>query len=324
MTAAAAAGFYISYRISSFVKSPLDISAPKKVLFVVRPGQNLNSIASSLEKESIIKNRKWFVVYARLKKLAKHIQAGEYDLSASQPPEQILDILIKGRVRLYSITFPEGLNMKEMASLIEGSGYCSADQFLGICHDRSFIKSLCIDEKNLEGYLFPDTYSFARQTPCTKIVKTMTEKFKTVFDEEWAKKSVNMTLSAHEAVTLASIIEKETGDASERALISSVFHNRLKKNMRLASDPTVIYGIKDFDGNIKKKHLTMDTPYNTYRIRGLPPGPIASPGRMSIRAALNPAETSYLYFVSKNDGTHKFSKNIQEHNQAVRQYQLKK
>jgi len=150
------------------------------------------------------------------------------------------------------------------------------------------------------------------------------ERFNTIFTEEWQKQAKTIGFSVHDIVTLASIIEKETGDALERPLISSVFHNRLKKNMRLESDPTVIYGIKDFDGNIKRKHLKIKTPYNTYQIKGLPLGPIANPGAKSLAAALNPVPSDYLFFVSKKDTTHQFSKTIQEHNKAVAKYQLRK
>ena len=148
--------------------------------------------------------------------------------------------------------------------------------------------------------------------------------FKNVFTKKWQARAKSLGFSVHDIVTLASIIEKETGDAQERPVISSVFHNRLKKNMRLESDPTVIYGLKNFDGNIKRKHLKMVTPYNTYQIKGLPLGPIANPGALSLQAALNPAKTEYLFFVSKKDTTHQFSKTIQEHNRAVKKYQLRK
>ena len=148
--------------------------------------------------------------------------------------------------------------------------------------------------------------------------------FKQVFTKKWQQIAQTMNFSVHDIVILASIIEKETGDASERPIIASVFHNRLKKGMRLESDPTVIYGIKNFDGNIKRKHLKMVTPYNTYQIKGLPLGPIANPGAKSLTAALNPSHSEYIFFVSKKDTTHQFSKTIQEHNKAVKKYQLRK
>ena len=160
--------------------------------------------------------------------------------------------------------------------------------------------------------------------PCENIISAMVENFKSVFTPEWEKRAEELGFSVHEIITLASIIEKETGAEDERGLISSVFHNRLKRGMRLETDPTVIYGIKNFDGNITRKNLSELTPYNTYKIKGLPPGPIAGPGYESIKAALYPAETDFFFFVSKNDGTHIFSSNFKEHNMAVQKYQVKK
>ena len=260
----------------------------------------------------------------KYKKASKNLQAGEYILSASSSPEHILEILQKGKVKLYKITIPEGLNINEVALLVEKAGFCSQTDFKNLCSNRSFIDSLEIKAATLEGYLFPDTYFFPKHVSCKKIITAMVEHFRHIFTKQWQLKAQNMGFATHDIVILASIIEKETGDASERPLIASVFHNRLKKKMRLESDPTVIYGIKDFDGNIKKKHLKMLTPYNTYKIKGLPVGPIANPGALALYAALNPAKTSYLFFVSKKDTTHKFSRTIKEHNQAVRKYQLRR
>jgi UPF0755 protein len=314
---------FIFFQISAFVKEPLNLSAREKI-FIIKPGQSLKYIAANLEQESLISDSTWFTLFTKFKKADKKLQAGEYLLSASQSPEQILKILKKGKVKLYKITIPEGLNINEVAFLVEKNSFCSKLKFITLSKDKSFISSLGLKAASLEGYLFPDTYFFSKQASCKKIITTMVEHFKKVFIQEWEIKAQSMGFSIHEIVILASIIEKETGDASERALISSVFHNRLKKNMRLESDPTVIYGIKDFDGNIKKKHLKMLTPYNTYKIKGLPMGPIANPGELSLYATLNPEKTSYLFFVSKKDTTHKFSKTFREHNQAVRKYQLRK
>jgi len=258
------------------------------------------------------------------RKKNKNLQAGEYVLSGSKSPAQILDILLKGKVKLYRITIPEGLNINDTALIVEKAGFCNSAVFISLCKNESFILSLDIKSTSLEGYLYPDTYFFPKNTSCRTIISMMTDHFKQVFNSKWVSRAKDLNFSVHEIVTLASIIEKETGDVSERPLISSVFHNRLKKNMRLESDPTVIYGIKDFDGNIKRKHLRMITPYNTYKIKGLPVGPIANPGAKAIEAALFPVQSDYLFFVSKKDTTHKFSKTIREHNKAVRKYQLRK
>jgi UPF0755 protein len=316
-------GLFTFFQISAFIKKPLNMSAKEKI-FIIKPGQPLKLISAKLEKESIISNKTYFILFTKFKKAGRNLQAGEYLLSGSKSPEQILEILKKGKVKLYRITLPEGLNINEVALLVEKAGYCSKTEFKNLCKNSAFITSLGIKEASLEGYLFPDTYFFSKQVSCKKVITTMVAHFTKTFTKEWKLKAKSMGFSIHDIVTLASIIEKETGDASERPIIASVFHNRLKKKMRLESDPTVIYGIKDFDGNIKRKHLKQWTPYNTYQIKGLPIGPIANPGALSLHAALNPEKTSYLFFVSKKDTTHKFSKTLQEHNKAVRKYQLRK
>ncbi len=316
-------GFLIFQEMSSFVKEPFKSSAKGKI-FSIKPGQSLTVIAQNLETESIISNKIYFKLFTKYKKAAKKLQAGEYILSASKSPEQILEIFLKGKVKLYRITIPEGLNIKEIAFLVEAVDFCKKQEFIDLCHDKVLIESLKIPSISLEGYLFPDTYFFPGKTDCKSVITTMVAHFNNIFTKEWQEQAKSMGFSIHQIVTLASIIEKETGDAKERPLISSVFHNRLKKKMRLESDPTTIYGIKNFDGNIKRQHLKMVTPYNTYQIKGLPLGPIANPGAKSLGAALNPSHSEYLFFVSKKDTTHQFSKTIQEHNNAVKRYQLRK
>ena len=318
-----AGGLFFYLKLSSFATKPFKPDSPEKTI-TIPFGQGLNRIAKTLEKEEIISSQVYFKFYTKFKNFEKKIQAGEYLLSASKSPEQILEILTRGKVKLYKITFPEGLTLKETAGLLEKSGRCNGSAFESLCHDRSFIGSLGLKLPSLEGYLFPDTYFFPKQTTCETIIRTMLQHFNNTFTPKWNARADELGLSVHEVVTLASIIEKETGDASERPLISSVFHNRLRKNMRLESDPTVIYGIKNFDGNIKRKHLKMVTPYNTYQIKGLPAGPIANPGALSLSAALYPARSDYLFFVSRKDTTHQFSKTIQAHRKAVKKYQLKK
>ncbi len=318
---AGAAG-YFSFEIIRFSRTGFHPGMPGKDILIA-PGSNLKSIAEELENQGIISNRLYFIILAKLKRADKKIQAGEYVFSGADTPEHILDTLIRGRVKLYRLTIPEGLSMYETASLVENSGMCSAKKFIQLCCDVKFIHSLGITGLTLEGYLFPDTYFFSGHTKCAKIIRVMVEHFKKVFRPEWRARARSMGFTVGQIVTLASMIEKETGASFERPLISSVFHNRLKRHMRLESDPTVIYGIKDFDGNIRKKDLKTRTPYNTYQIAGLPAGPIASPGAQSLKAALYPADTDFLFFVSKNDSTHKFSRTIKEHNLAVKKYQLR-
>ena len=294
----------------------------RQVSFTVAPGEAFDSLISRLQTGGLIKTPYKFKIWARLKGDDKKLKAGEYYLSASMTPNQILGVLVEGKPYLYRLTIPEGFNLKQIAAEVAAQGLGDSRAFLDLASDPSTAALYQIEAKNLEGYLFPDTYLFPKGVPTATIIDKMVHRFKEKFRPQWQDRARELHMSVHEIVTLASIIEKETGDPAERPLISSVFHNRLKKKMRLESDPTVIYGIKDFDGNIKRRHLNTKTPYNTYIIKGLPPGPIASPGLAAIEAALYPADTSFLFFVSKKDKTHHFSATIKEHNRAVRKYQL--
>lgn len=292
------------------------------ILFVIEPGQSLKQIAENLESRNLIPNALVFRAYARYQKTATRIPAGEHLVSLPASPVQILDQLRKGRIRLYRMTVPEGLTMEETAAVAANAGFCDKDHFLSLCRDPDFISDLGIPSHTLEGFLFPETYFFPKSTRCRQVIDTMVGMFFTVVTSEWEKRAEELGFSLQEIVTLASMIEKEAAVPLERPLISSVFHNRLKKGMRLQSDPTVIYGDPEFEGRIRTRHLQRKTDYNTYQMHGLPKGPIANPGAKAIEAALFPAESDYLYFVSRNDKTHYFSKTLAEHNRAVRKYQL--
>lgn len=292
--------------------------------FVVEKGQTFIETSYSLKESGIIKNPKKFRLYAMLKGYDKIIKTGEYALSASMSPALILDKMVRGKTYLHKITVPEGYNMQQIAILVSEAGFGTKEKFLKIVSDISFVHENKIKALTFEGYLYPDTYFFQKNESVKNIISTMVDRFRSVYSLKWEKRAKEIGFSTHEVVTLASIIEKETAAPDERPLISAVFHNRLKLGMKLETDPTVIYGIKNFNGNITRKHLSAKTPYNTYVIRRLPPGPIASPGYESIEAALYPANVPYLFFVSKNDGTHFFSAKLNEHNNAVRKYQLRK
>ena len=285
----------------------------------------LNNISNLLKDRDLIGNSLSFQLLAYLQKKQGQIQAGEYELSPSMTPKDILGIVTSGKTILHAVTIPEGYRITEIAALLEERGLVNAEEFILQTQDKELIQSAGIPAISLEGYLFPETYHFSKHTSERKIIQSMLdtyhEKIKTY---ELSKRTPFVNLSFHEVVTLASLIEKETGVDEERKLISSVFHNRLKKNMRLQTDPTVIYAMINFDGNIRKKDLNIDSPYNTYKYRGLPPGPIASPGLKSIIAALEPSNSDYLYFVSRKDGSHQFSSNLMDHNHAVQKYQLRR
>ena len=296
----------------------------REIIFSIEPGQTLKQIADNLESRDLIPNAWLFNAYARYQKTATRIPAGEHLLSTAASPARILEQLLEGRVRLYRLTVPEGLNMEETAALVAKTGFCDLDRFLTLCRDPDLISDLDIPSHTLEGFLFPDTYFFSKSTNCRQIIEKMVATFFTVYNSQWQKRAQDLGFTLQQVVTLASMIEKEAGVASERPLIASVFHNRLKKRMRLESDPTVIYGDPEFEGRIRTRHLRRKTEYNTYQMHGLPKGPIANPGAKAIEAALYPVESDYLFFVSKNDKTHYFSKTLAEHNQAVRKYQLNK
>lgn len=292
--------------------------------FLVEPGVNLDRVAQDLEEAQLLRHAWAFEALARWRGVAGQLRAGEYELSPHLTTSEILDRISEGRVRTYRVAIPEGLTAEEIAQRLEAAGLARAEAFLAAVHDRELVDTLEVEGESLEGYLFPETYQLARGLAAAEIARAMVAEFRAVWTEI-APKSEALGLSMIETVTLASIIEKETGAPEERPLIAAVFHNRLRRGMRLETDPTVIYGIPNFDGNLKRTHLEdSGNPYNTYRIRGLPPGPIANPGAEALRAAVEPADANYLFFVSRNDGTHHFSRSYAEHAAAVDRFQKKR
>jgi UPF0755 protein len=233
-------------------------------------------------------------------------------------------MLAEGRVRTHAVVIPEGSRAVEIADRLAAAGLVGREAFLAIVLDREAPRRFAVEGPSLEGYLFPETYRFARGLPAEEIVRAMVSQFRSVYRELRASAPAS-PLTMRELVTLASIVEKETGAPEERPLIAAVFLNRMRRGMRLETDPTVIYGIEDFDGNLRRVHLEDESnPYNTYRIPGLPPGPIASPGRAALAAVLEPADSPYLFFVSRNDGSHVFSATYREHARAVAHFQQKR
>jgi len=310
------------YNLYVFAKTPVDSSVKVKTNINIYSGHSINAISKLLYKKGIVSDSAKFKLLMRVKRLDKKVRAGEYELSCSMTPDKIIEILVNGKAMLHKITIPEGYNINQIAASMAKAGFFLKSDFIKAATDTDCVKRAGIDGNSFEGYLFPDTYFFPMGISSDKIITIMVERFKSKFSYEWENRAKKLHLSIHDVVTLASIIEKETGVFFERPIISSVFHNRLKKNMPLESDPTVIYGIDKFDGNITRKHLAKYTPYNTYRKKGLPIGPIANPGIESIHSVLYPADTNYLYFVSKGDKTHKFSTNYKNHRKAVKKYQL--
>jgi UPF0755 protein len=276
-----------------------------------------------LENEGLIRNKTIFLILARITKTDKKLGAGYYNLNHSMSPWKIFDHLRKGKIVNYTITIPEGATLDDIRGKLIHAGLMDDDSWEFV-RDREFLESLDIDAPSLEGYLFPDTYIFAKGADPKDIFSIMVQRLREKFDRQLRERALEMGMSERKILTLASIIEKEALFNRERPIISAVYHNRLKKNMRLQADPTVVYGIKKIQEGITRSDLRRKTRYNTYVNYGLPPGPIASPGIKSIKAALYPSNVRYMYFVSKNDGTHYFSETGEEHLEAVILYQRQK
>jgi UPF0755 protein len=311
----------------SGLNTPARAASDEVAVFEVDSGETLLQVADRLDSGGFLPRRTLFgpavlVGWARLRGVDREIKSGEYDLEPSLTPRELLEKFVTGSVKTHAVTLPEGLRLDEVAARLEAAGIAPAGAFLARARDASFARSLGIEEGDLEGYLYPETYRFRRRSQPDEIIRRMYQEHQTRWSDADREALARSGLSVHEVVTLASIVEKETGVAEERPLVASVFWNRLHRGMRLESDPTTIYGIADFDGNLRREHLEDETnPWNTYKIAGLPPTPIANPGFASLAAVVRPAETDYLYFVSRGDGTHVFASSYDQHLMNVARYQ---
>lgn len=294
---------------------------PDTVVLEVPRGEGLRSLASRLAADDVIENAHYFIALAYNRQQADAIKAGEYALTPGMTPPQLLDLLVSGRSIQYPVTLIEGRGFREvLSSIADQPGF--KHELKGLS-DAEIRDALGLDIEHLEGWFFPDTYLFRRGTSDIQVLRRAHERMREVLAEEWARRDPDLPLATpYEALILASVIEKETGLGSERPEIAGVFVRRLRKGMRLQTDPTVIYGLgEDFDGNLTRAHLETDTPYNTYTRAGLPPTPIALPGRAAIHAALHPKDGEAIYFVARGDGSHYFSATLDEHNCAVQRFQ---
>lgn len=291
------------------------------VTFQIHSGEPFSRINYRLGEAGIIDSTKIFHRYCQHKNYLTSFKTGIYEIPTGITMLGVIELFQSGKGVLTNVTIPEGKNLFEIADILEDSKVTSKQDFIRMATDPAFTKVLGVPGETLEGYLYPETYSFAPQTPAKDVAAAMVKIFN---DRTLGLDFEASSLSKKEVIILASIVEKETGAGFERPLIAGVFLNRLKKRMRLQSDPTTIYGIWErFTGNLKRSHLLEKTDYNTYKISGLPVGPIANPGISAIKAVLDPADHDYLYFVSKNDGTHVFSTNLKDHNRAVEEWQKK-
>jgi UPF0755 protein len=310
-------GGLLALRLAQYVHSPTP-ETPARV--EVRPGASVSAIARSLEEAGLgdwERGTQWGM---RLWGNPRRYKAGTYVFAPPSSLAKIFSDLQTGRVETVAVTLPEGATVRQMADAFAEAGVVSREAFVTLALDPAAAARWGLPGPTLEGYLFPDTYRFARGLSPETVIDEMVRRFREVAGPLEAEASARK-LSLRDWVTLASIVEKETGNASERPLVAAVFLNRLARGMRLESDPTVIYGVEGFDGNLRRADLIQDTPYNTYVRFGLPRGPIANPGRESLQAILRPADVPYLYFVSRNDGTHVFSVTYEEHRRHVDRYQ---
>jgi len=275
--------------------------------------------AGVVEDETLFRASLWWTGRDRA------LKAGEYRFDHAMTPIDVLDTIGRGDVYARRITFPEGLTIAEMGKIYESHGFGPARDFVAAARNASLIRELDSEARDLEGYLFPETYALPRGTPAARLIGMMVDRFRATYTDDLRAQAEAQGLTTRQVVTLASLVEKETGQAQERPVVAAVYRNRLKIRMGLQADPTIVYALEKagrYDGNIRREDLAFDSPYNTYRYPGLPPGPIASPGKASLEAALAPADVKYLYFVSRNDGSHVFATTLAEHNRNVRRFQI--
>jgi len=318
--AAAGAAWWMHTRIGT----PYRGFAGEDVFVELPAGTSVAAMADRLAAAGVVPDALTFRIAARLSGQERRLQAGEYRFTEAATTNEVLARLARGDVFVMPITFREGLTIREMAAVFDASGLGTADAFLTASRRVDLIQNVDPDADDLEGYLFPSTYTLARHTSADELVQAMVREFTAAFDADLRAEAVAAGMSVREVVTLASVVERETGAPQERPMVAGVFLNRLRIGMPLQTDPTVIYAMMRtgrWNGNITRADLQMDHPYNTYRNRGLPPGPIAAPGRASLEAVLRPADVPYLYFVSRNDGTHVFSATLADHNRAVNEFQ---
>ncbi|MEJ5365014.1 MAG: endolytic transglycosylase MltG [Desulfosoma sp.] len=322
--AALALATTVSIRLALFGITPGDGLRPPAAV-VLPSGMNAHAVASVLEKEGVVSDGTLFYWYARIHGLADKMKAGEYRFPPGVSPRVVLDTLVQGKVVVHKVTIPEGATLKDVARLVAKTGLVDANHIVDLAQDRHLMISLGVrDAGSLEGYLFPETYLFRRTDRPRDMVRRMVLEFWRRFSPERQAQARQMGFTVHQAVTLASLVEKEAVVDAERPVIAGVFLNRLQRDMPLQSDPTAVYDLEDFAGPIRRRHLDRESPYNTYLHKGLPPGPICNPGEKSLRAVLDPKKNAYLYFVSNNDGTHTFSATYDEHLQAVARFRALK
>ena len=300
-----------------YAGTPIAAGKGETIIVDIPTGTGFIEVTDILSEAGLIKNKPLFYGLAALKRAARSIRAGEYEFSTAQTPLDLVNKLIRGEIKYYRVTIPEDTSLKEIAARLKEFKLIDGEAFLELASDREFLSSQGIHARSIEGYLFPDTYFLTRSMSTRQIMRTMVDRFRNKITPQMIQKAALKGMSLHQLVTFASVVGKETGYSAEKPMIAAVFYNRMKIGMPLQSDPTAVYDLKDFDGVVLRSHYRRESPYNTYVIKGLPPGPISSPGLDSFQAVLKPAEVDYLYFVSQKDGTHFFSSTLNQHNIAT-------
>ncbi|MBW2465856.1 MAG: endolytic transglycosylase MltG [Deltaproteobacteria bacterium] len=311
--------------IGAFAIYPPPASPDRRIDVVIPANTGISEIERILADKKIIQDDPRFSMLAVLTGAARKLQAGEYRFEAGKRPLEVIDFLKRGKVLYRPVTLPEGTEMARIAEILEDRGWVDSTKFFDLAHDPAVLQEMGVKAESLEGYLFPDTYYLSRgQQNEEDIIRMMVTRHNQVYGKLTGNAvGSHLDLTHHEIITLAAIVEKETGLPHERQLVASVFMNRLAKGMRLQADPTVRYGYSAA-GPLRQTELKRQSPYNTYAIKGLPPGPITNPGEAAIQAVISPARTDYLYFVLKDDGSHYFSRTLEEHNRAVARFRKKR
>jgi UPF0755 protein len=321
----AAAAAVVAWRGWNDLHEPYKGYTGAEQFVTIRQGASSSEIGRQLAEAQVVRDPSLFRAALWWTGRGRSLKAGEYRFDHALTPLEVLDLLGRGDVYTLRLTLPEGLNIEEMAKLYESHGFGKASEFVVAARNVNRIRELDDKASDLEGYLFPETYSLPRQVSAARLVDLMVGRFLAVYDERMRARASAEGLTTRQAVTLASLVEKETGKPEERPIVAAVYRNRKKIGMPMQADPTVVYALLKahrYDGNIRREDLSLDSPYNTYKYPGLPPGPIASPGKASLEAALAPADEPYLYFVSRNDGSHVFAQTLDEHNANVRKFQI--
>ena len=310
---------FVTVCLMVYAQTPIETKETKTITVDIPTGTSFMKVTDILSDAGLVNNKILFYCLSVVKRASRSIRAGEYEFTTSLTPLDLVNKLIRGEIKYYRVTIQEDFSLKDVAARLKEFKLIDEKTFFELAEDTEFLSSLEIQAASIEGYLFPDTYFLTRTMSTKQIMRTMVDRFWEKITPEMIRQASEKGLSLHQFVTFASIVGKETGYSAEKPMIAAVFYNRLKMNMPLQSDPTTVYDLKNFDGTVRRIHYRRESPYNTYIIRGLPPGPISNPGLDSFRAVLKPEKTHYLYFVAQGNGTHVFSATLNQHNIATMQ-----